>query len=288
MTVLVTGATGKTGVAVVEALRMRGVDVRAASRHPGTSRPGVEEIRMDWADSSTWQDAMAGVDGIYLVGPYAEADNAELFRRFLAAAGAVQRIVHLSIIGADDLPSAIPMAQWERDVRASGLEWTILRPNWFFQNFEAGFVADLRDRGLLELPAADAPISFVDTFDIAEVAAAALTEPGHNEKTHTITGPDVLSYGDAVAALGRAAGRDLHFADLEPSAFAARLTEAGAPDWAVEWQLALFALIRAGENSPVTDTVEKVTGRRPRSLDTYASRQASHWHAVITEKAGLV
>jgi uncharacterized protein YbjT (DUF2867 family) len=117
------------------------------------------------------------------------------------------------------------------------------------------------------------------------VAATALTQPGHNGKTYTITGPEALSYGDAVATLGQAAGRDLQFADLAPDTFAARLTEAGAPSWAVEWQLALFALIRAGQNSPITDIVEKVTGRQPQSLDVYASRQPSHWRAV--DSAGL-
>jgi uncharacterized protein YbjT (DUF2867 family) len=283
MTVLVMGATGKTGVAVVEALSSRGIEVRAASRHPGLSRAGIEQVRMDWSDSSGWESALRGVDGLYLVGPYAEPDNAGLIRRLLAAGTGVQRVVHLSIIGAEVLPTGIPVAQWELDIRESGLEWTILRPNWFFQNFEESFVGTLRDRGLLELPAADAPISFVDTLDVGEVAATALVEGGHGGRTYTLTGPEAITYSEAVAELGRATSRDLRFTDLAPQEFADRLTAGGAPPWAVDWQEALFELIRTGQNTPVTDTVEAITGRPPRPLSAYADRQAHHWLKPQTE-----
>jgi uncharacterized protein YbjT (DUF2867 family) len=168
MTVLVTGATGKTGVAVVEALRSRGIATRAASRRPGVSAEGVEHVRMDWSDTATWNAALDGVDAVYLVGPYAAVDNAGLVGRLLAAAPHVQRVVHLSIMGVEKLPTAIPMAHWESDVRASGRSWTILRPNWFFQNFEDGFVVPLRDHGVLEVPAGDASIALIDTADIGE------------------------------------------------------------------------------------------------------------------------
>ncbi|MBS2553024.1 hypothetical protein KGQ19_39845 [Catenulispora sp. NL8] len=81
------------------------------------------------------------------------------------------------VIGTELLPDEAMMAHWERSVRASGKEWTILHPNWFFQNFGTAFVPALLGRGL-ELDAADAPVSFVDTRDIAEVAAAVLAEGG--------------------------------------------------------------------------------------------------------------
>jgi uncharacterized protein YbjT (DUF2867 family) len=277
MRVLVMGATGKTGVAVVEALSSRGVEVRAASRHPTASRAGVEQVRMDWSDSSSWDSALRGVDGLYLVGPYAEPGNNKLVRRLLAAAADAQRVVHLSIIGADVLPTGIPMAQWEEDIRESGLKWTILRPNWFYQNFEEGFLTPLREQGILELPSGDAPISLIDTFDIGEVAATVFTEGGHSGHTYTLTGPEATTYSQALAELGRAAGRDLRFIDLDPREFADRLTAGGAPPWAVEWQLALFELIRAGHNAPVTDTVEAITGRPPRPLSSYADHQAHQW-----------
>jgi uncharacterized protein YbjT (DUF2867 family) len=277
MTVLVTGATGKTGVAVVEALRLRGIATRAASRHPAADVEGVEQVRMDWSDSATWEAALDGVDAVYLVGPYAAVDNAGLIGRLFAAAPHVRRVVQLSIIGVEKLPTAIPMAQWEADVRSSGLEWTILRPNWFFQNFEDGFVTSLRDHGVLEVPAGDASIGFIDTADIGEVAAIALTEDGHNDRTYTLTGPESLTYSEALAELGQAADRELRYVALAPQDFSNRLSHGGAPDWAVEWQLALHQLIRAGEYAAVTNTVEVITGRPPRSLGSYVTDHAHHW-----------
>lgn len=277
MTVLVLGATGKTGRAVVDALVARGVPVRAASRAPGAAVPGVEPVRLDWDDRSTWAPALDGVDGLYVVGPYMRPDEPGLVRDLVAAAPGLRRVVLLSVLGVHRLPDTIPMAAWEEDVRASGKEWTILRPNWFQQNFGEGFAAPLRENGELALPAADGRLGFVDTRDIAEVAAVALTEDGHAGKTYTITGPEALTHDDVVRTLGEAAGRDLRYTDLAPGLLADGMRQGGADEGAVAWQLGLFQLIRDGDNDIVTDTVERVTGRPARSLKSYARENAALW-----------
>jgi uncharacterized protein YbjT (DUF2867 family) len=283
MTVLVIGATGKTGRPLVEALVARGVKVRAASRKPGAASEGVEPARFDWSDRQSWADALRGVEGLYIVGPYAEADADVLVGELLAVADDVRRVVLLSVIGADRLPSAVPMARWERDVRASGKAWTILRPNWFQQNFgEGGFTAPLRDRGLLELAAADAAVSFVDTRDVAEVAATALTEDGHDGQVYEITGPRALTHADVVALLGSAAGRELRYVVLDPELMVDRMRTAGATERTVLWQQGLFAMMRAGADAPVSDVVRRVTGREPRSLTDYASEHAADWRSATS------
>lgn len=278
MEILVIGATGKTGRAVVEALVARGVKVRSASRKPGAASDAVEPVRFDWADRETWRPALRGVEGLYIVGPYAEPDAKILVRELLAIAGDVRRVVLLSVLGADLLPSAASMARWEQDVRESGKEWTILRPNWFMQNFgEGGFTAPLRDRGVLELPAAEAALSFVDTRDIAEVAATALTEDGHHGQVYDITGPQAFTHAEAMALLGNAAGRELRYAAITPEQLVTRLRAAGAGERTVASQLGLFEVMRNGVNTPVSDVVKRVTGRAPRSLADYAAEHAAAW-----------
>ena len=272
MTVLVIGATGKTGRPVVEALTARGVDVRAASRNPGANGVGF-----DWVDRDTWQPVLDGVEGLYLVPPYAVPDGAGLVRDLLAAAPGVRRVVLLSLLGVDLMPDAIPMAAWEDEVRSSGKDWTILRPNWFQQNFGEGFAPALREGGTLELPAADATVAFVDTRDIADVAAAALTERGHTRKVYVLTGPRALSHAEALHLLGEAADRKLTYTALDPGAFADGMRKAGADDRSVRWQQGLFTLIRDGENAVVTDTVERVTGHPARRLESYAQENAPIW-----------
>jgi uncharacterized protein YbjT (DUF2867 family) len=168
------------------------------------------------------------------------------------------------------------MAAWEQQVRDSGAEWTILRPNWFMQNFVNGYAAALREHGELRLPAGDAAVSFVDTRDVAEVAAVALTEPGHTGQVYQVTGPQALTHSEAVAALAHAAGRELRYVPLTPEEHVAELRAAGHPDGTIAWQGRLFELIRAGRNAPVSDTVAGVTGRPPRTLAAFAVFAARH------------
>jgi uncharacterized protein YbjT (DUF2867 family) len=125
------------------------------------------------------------------------------------------------------------------------------------------------------VPADDDAVAFVDTRDIAQVAAAALTEEGHDEQVYELTGPEPLSHAAALATLGTAAGRDLSYTAPSPEDFAAGMRAAGVGDTAVRWQLALFELIRSGVNAAVTDTVEKITGTPARTLAAYAAEHAA-------------
>ncbi len=97
----------------------------------------------------------------------------------------------------------------ERIVQESGLEWTVVRASWFDQNFSEGAFARHGPRGRITLPAGDTPEPFVDVDDIAEVAAAALTEPGHNGEVYEVTGPRLMTFADVAAELSRATGRDI-------------------------------------------------------------------------------
>ncbi|NUR60370.1 MAG: NAD(P)H-binding protein [Catenulispora sp.] len=286
MTVLVIGATGKTGSAVVDALTARGVKAAAATRtpfltphgQPARPRDGVRPVRFDWADRATWAPALEGAEGLYIVGPYAHPTGEQLVGELLAEAGSgVRRVALLSVIGADRLPPEVMMADWERDVRSSGAEWTILRPNWFIQNFGNAFAATLRDKGLLELPAGDGALSFVDTRDIADVAAAALAEDGHAGQVYDITGPQSFTYAEALKILGDAAGRDLTYRAISHEQAAANLRAAGARERSITWQRGLYDLILDGADAPVTDVVERVAGHPARSLAQYAAENAALW-----------
>ena len=283
MTILVIGATGKTGRPVVEALTARGAKVAAASRNPdaGRAADGVIPVRFDWADRATWAPALKGAESLYIVGPYAHPTGESLVADLLAEASETRHVVLLSVIGAEQLPAEATNGHWERAVRAAGKEWTILHPNWFFQNFGSGFAPALRDRGVLELPAGDAAVSFVDTRDVGAVAAAALTEDGYAGRILTVTGPESLTHQEAVAIIGRAAGRTLAYRPVAPEQAEEKSRAAGAAERTIIAQRGLFQLIREGANAPVTDVVERVTGRRPRAFAQYAAENADLWRAAV-------
>ena len=195
--VLVTGATGMTGRRVLARLRERGVAARAASRS--------SEWKFDWTEPATWDAVLQGVGSVYLVQNDADPRTAEFVER--AVAHGVERIVLLSARGVDepgyyegveDKPAHLLS---EEAVQASGLEWTVLRPGWFAQNFSEGLFADGVSAGVVRLPGGDGAASWIDTEDIADVAVAALTEPGHHGRTYTLSGARLLTLAKVEAEI---------------------------------------------------------------------------------------
>ena len=215
-TTLVLGATGKTGRRVAARLRLRGVPVRAASRS--------SETRFDWSDPAgwsgavRWDTALRGVTTVYVVPPSVPGPVHAFVAR--AEAAGVQRLVLLSGHGADtwgDSPFGRDMRSAEDAVRASALEWTVLRPANFAQNFDEELWHAPLLAGELALPAGPVGEPFVDLEDVADAAAAVLTEPGrHAGRTYELTGPRSITFGEAVDLISRASGRPLVYKQISP------------------------------------------------------------------------
>ncbi len=260
--VLVLGGTGTVGSRVVTQLRDAGVPVRAASRHT--------EPAFDWADPSGWDAVLAGVERMYLLLP----DDTDLPAGFLerAAAAGVRRVV-LHSDRAVDLMDVTRLQDAERAVRASGLEWTIVRPDWFAQNFET-FFRDAVVAGSLSVPVGEVRQGFVDAEDIAAVAVHVLTTDDHPGEVLELTGPTALSFREAVAEIGAAAGREVSF-DGTAEAYRRDMRAVGLPEEVVEGLIASFAAVaRAGDTVP-TGTVERVLGRPARPFAEYVSEAAA-------------
>ncbi len=267
MTILVLGATGKTGRRLVATLRAAGRPVRAASRSG--------EVRFDWSDEGTWAAALDGASALYLVAPE-DPERAGTFVKQAAAAG-VGRIVALSARGLDQLAAGAfqGVVAAERAVRDSGLEWTVLRPNNFNQNFDEDLWRDPLRSGRLALPIGPVPEPFVDAQDIADVAAAALTSDGHHEQVYVLSGPRALTFGAAVETIARAAGRPIRYEELAPAEYRAELRDGGVPEEFVTELDALFATLRAAHSVEPGDGVQRVLGREPVDFATYAARAAA-------------
>jgi uncharacterized protein YbjT (DUF2867 family) len=275
-TVLVTGATGSTGSALVELLRRRGVRVRAMVRSEaaaaGFADAPVTPVIADFDDDAAVATALAGIDRAYLVTPSSERAQAQQ-ERFaeLAVAAGVRHLVKLSQFAADEA-SPVRFLRYhagvERRIRDLGIDATFLRPNLFMQGLLA-MAGPIRDAGRIFAPIGEARISAVDVRDIAEVAAAALTESGHAGATYPITGPEAVTHAEIAAAIGAATGRPVTFMDVPPDAFADQLRHV-LPEWQVEGLLEDYAHYARGEAAAVLPTVAQVTGREPRTLAEFA------------------
>ncbi len=263
--ILIIGGTGKTGSRVARKLADRGVTTRVASRSGA--------IRFDWDDSSTWGAALDGVRAAYvtyspdLAVPEAPPAIEELAR--LAAEGGVRRLVLLSGRGEEEAQRC------ERIVLDTNPDWTVVRASWFNQNFSEGFFLDpLRD-GVLALPAGDVREPFVDTEDIADVAVAALTEAGHEGRIYEVTGPRLMSFAQAVEEIGRAAGRELHYQQIQADDFVRGMRELQVPENMVSLTRYLFETVLDGRNASVADGVERALGRPARDFSDYAREAAA-------------
>lgn len=274
--IAITGATGTVGGELVRRLSDRGESVRAISRRPpgGEIAGGVEWVRADLSERESLRSAFEGARTLFLLTGNAE-DMVRLQKNAIAAAdrAGVERVVKLSALGATDHSKSV-IGLWhysvERVLRASGLDWTILRPHHFTQNLLDPNVFD-RATGRVYSASGDGVIPFVDTRDIAAVVAAVLTEDGHGGEVYSITGPEAISYRAATEILADVLGRELTYVSESVDDAWARLRATGLPAWLVGARLALAEYQRAGgPTERTTDVVERLTGRPARTVRDFA------------------
>ncbi|KAB1150058.1 NAD(P)H-binding protein [Streptomyces luteolifulvus] len=265
MTVVVTGASGRTGSRVAQAAQAAGLTVRAASRAHG----------FDWEDRSTWADVLRGADAAYLVHPSdIGAPNAARAVGLLSheAVGlGVRRLVLLSSRGQEGARAA------EEALRGSGADWTVVQSAWFAQNFSEGpLVAELRQSGQLVFPGGEVPEPFIDVRDIADVVVAALTDGDrYVGRAVAVSGPRLLTFGEAVAEIAGAAGRELTYRAVSARRYGETLTGFGVPAEEVEPLVEAFEQLLDGRNAHLSDGVRQVLGREPRDFADFAREAAA-------------
>jgi uncharacterized protein YbjT (DUF2867 family) len=284
--ILVIGGRSKIGSALIESLRAQGQQVRALVRGQEAGAPlpaDVEPIVGDLAAPDSLRAAMSGVDKVFLLSS-PHRDAVQWHRNAIdAARGAnVGLLVRSSIIGADkDSPAEFVSAHTQSDsyLEQSGLDYVILRPNLFFQNVPESTIPSIDDDGNFYADAGDARISMVDTRDVAAVASVVLIESGHAGAHYDLTGPEALSYHDVAAKLSAALGREITYVDAPDDSVRSALLGFGLDQWFVGALVGLYQDYRRsgtdGYASVVTDTVERITGTAPRSLDALLSEQES-------------
>ncbi|SED30555.1 NAD(P)H-binding protein [Streptomyces melanosporofaciens] len=268
-TTLVLGATGKTGRRILARLRLRGTPVRAASRSSRT--------RFDWSDPGGWDAAVRGITVAYVVAPRVPGPVHEFVAR--AEAAGVRRLVLLSGRGSDtwgDSSFGLDMRSAEDAVRGSALEWTVLRPSNFAQNFDEDVFHAPLVAGELALPAGTVPEPFIDAEDVADAAAAVLTETDrHAGKIYELTGPRALTFGEAVELISRASGRPITYRQVSPAAYTAALVEKGVGEEDAHHVAEMFVLMERGLLAGTTDDLATVLGRAPRTFEDYVVRAAA-------------
>ncbi len=270
--ILVLGATGKTGSRVARKLFGLGLPVRRAARTGA-------DIRFDWGDPSTFEAALRGVSGAYLVSPVMRVDFADVVSRFLdeAERARVRHITFLSAYGMEYAPPEVALRAVELDLASrTSFSHSILRPAWFMQNFSETFLKPVD--GEIVVPCGRGAEAFVSADDIASVAAATLCDPArHAGRAYAPTGPEALTFEKAAELISLAVGRRISYRDIDRDAWIDAMIQAGVP---VEYGSVLRTLtetVASGCGSRPNDDVLTATGAPPIRFEAFAAGTAAAW-----------
>lgn len=275
--ILITGGTGTTGSRIAKKLIERGYNPRIASRKEPSVTEG-EHVYFDWYDKATYHHTLENIDKIYLVAPVGVMDPSPIVLRFvdLALKKGVQRIVLLSSSLIDE--DGPVFGKIHKAVRKKTPEWAVLQPSYFMQNFMGIQHGDsIKNSGEIVTSTGDGKVGFVDADDIAEVGVHALIDEIPHNTNHIITGPQALSYTEAAHIIGSAIGQQVEHVSISASTLQDKMIKAGMTNDYAEFMVGLDKEIQKGAENCITDTVEQVTGRKPHTLDEFATMHAQFW-----------
>jgi uncharacterized protein YbjT (DUF2867 family) len=270
--ILILGATGKTGSRVAQRLRDTDVDVRTAARSDA-------DAHFDWNDPKTFEPALRGTTGVYLVSPVVRVDFADDVSGFLdyAEQTGVRHVTYLSAYGTEHAPPEVALRAVELDlISRRHLTHSIIRPAWFMQNFSETFLKPANDA--IVVPNGTGAEAFVNAEDIASIAAATLSDPQrHAGHAYAPTGPQALTMDDAARIISTAAGRHIVYQDTDRDAWVTETVNAGVPAEYGEVLRTLTATVASGHGSQPNDDVLTVTGAPPISFSEFAAATAAAW-----------
>ena len=280
--ILVTGATGNVGAAVVAELTAKREPVRAFVRDEKRAREflgaSVELARGDFEDTASIARALDGVDAVFLSSadqPNKVAHETAVIEA--ARAAGIHKIVKASTIGAE-AGSPIPPFDWhgqiEDNLRASAIPSVVLHSYFYMTNLLAS-AEPVRQTGKLFAPLGEARIAMIDPRDTGAVGAAALVTDSYDGKILDLSGPESVTYEQIANELSSAAGRTVEFVNIPDEAARQTFVQMGLPGWLLAHFDHLFPLLRSGVVAQPTDTVRAVTGREPRSFATWARDHAA-------------
>lgn len=281
--ILVVGATGNSGREMLAQLSSRRIRPRAMVRNIKTtnlSSDTVDVVEGDLNDPKSLEKALEGITGALVttsIHPEAEIYFSNFFQAAVHAE--VDHLVKISAIGADPAsPSRILRQHGKSDeqLRKSGIKYTILRPNSFFQNmlFQSRLISR---RSKFSLPLGNSRQSIVDVRDVAEAAVKVLTEKGYENKTYDLTGPESLSCHDVARQLSEVTNRAIKYMPITTETAEQSMLSAGIPEWNASSLAEIQALFATSVFSKTTEELKLVLGKEPRRFSEFAVEHAPNF-----------
>lgn len=277
--ILLTGSTGNIGAHLARHLIQHGKKIRLLVRDLSKQDQILQQLGAgsaeiaagDLADPLSLTACFDGIHSAFLLTPVSQK-TAEWKRNFIHASrrGGIQRIVNLSVAGAGP-KSPVNLFRWhweaEQDLESSGVSWTHLRPTDLTRYNIRAILPTVQAQGAFYSTIGEGRVAMVDELDVAEAAAATLTQDTHQGKTYTLTGPAAISYSQVAEALSQKLGKPISYIEVTPAQAKRSMTQAGIPEWVADFINDLRELERNGGASGVTQDVAHLLGRPARSFD---------------------
>jgi len=270
--ILITGATGHIGKELAPLLLQQEQPIRILVRDAkkvAHLEPCIERAPGDWNKPDTLAEAMKGVDRVFLV-TFETQQDLNLIEA--ARRAGVRHIVKLSTLEATAHKIQVGKWHYEREelIRGSGLDWTFLRPGMFMSNSIEWWAESIKGQGSVFFPGGKkGKVAPVDPRDVAKVAAIALTQPGHSGQAYELTGPELFTIGEMVQVVSRVLGKPIQYVDIPPLAAKLFMLKTGMDKTLVNALMEMLASLRRNEGAIVTNTVQQLTGRPPRTFEAW-------------------
>ncbi len=276
--ILVVGGTGTVGSEVTSQLKKEGYQVRITSSKPSQN---PEAVQVNLISGEGLEAAFSGIDRAFFLSPGGYADQYQMLAPLIEKAkeNKLKKVVLMSAMGAEQNAES-PLRRAEVLLENSGLAYNIIRPSWFMQNFNSFWVYNIQTQNQIRLPVADGKTGFIDTRDIAAVAAKLLTSDKHNNEAFGLTGPELLDHSQVAELISNAAGRTIEFIDIDPEELKQTLLGIGLPADYTEFLLLILGFLKAGYSAVLTNSVQDILGREPISFKQYAEDYKNAWKAA--------
>ncbi|MBR9922625.1 MAG: NmrA family NAD(P)-binding protein [Bacteroidetes bacterium] len=281
MSIIVSGATGQLGSAVVNAFLDAGFEVSAAVRNPEKDRSNISAkariVAFDFDKPDTFKPALEGIKQIYLIAAVKDPEKVFEFLDVAEKSKELELLIFSSGRTTGDIPGK-PLNDIENYIQKSKLPWIIVRPGWFMQNFASWIGNDIRKEQKIYLPAADAKTTFVDVRDLARAATILVNDnPPKLEKIHEWTGQEALSHKEVASLLSQALDRKIEYIPLSETAFAERLIKQGSSKDAAEATNFLYRIVRSGKEAESDPGLAKTLGRPTIRMEAFIQDYLDHW-----------
>ena len=280
--ILVTGATGNLGGALLDSLQAKGVACRAAVTSLQKAEalfPEIPKARLDFFDPSTFAPALEGCKGLFLVRPPAIADIKATISPFLdvAAQKGIEHVIFVSVMGAEK-NTLIPHYKIEQKIFQSQLPYTLLRPGFFCQNIGDAYRLDIVEDNRIILPSKNARVAFLDVRDIADVASRVFFQKEHKQKAYTLTGQETVSFAEVAAMLTEILERPIHYESVGALRYVMHLRRRhGLPWMQILIQTILHVRLGQGSAEGIDPILTHLLGGAARSMREYLWEAKALW-----------